>query len=150
MKQKIISIIIFIITCFQTPAFCAQILFNEQIDKISPYISNIKTCGSWNYDGKRGYYRVIHVGFFNGCSLLYIQWVKEGEHPKVVYTLSIDEFNADDHIEFLFDSPICKAISKGINIELNAVSGHDDIKRKIKIKVFHKFGTYNFKERIIK
>ena len=92
----------------------------------------------------------MRLDFFQGCSLLYIQWVKGGEHPKIVYTLSIDEFNADDHIELLFDAPVCKATSKGIDLELNADSGHDGLKHKIKIKVFHKFGKYSVDDRIIK
>jgi hypothetical protein len=149
MKVRIITIVLFILLL---PLYgnCAQIHFDKEIENIPANVTDIYSCGYWEYGGNSGYYRIIYLEFFRGCSLVFVQWMLRddagGGSTKVKHTLSIKEFNADDHIELIFDKPICKPTPNGIDIEVDAESGHDLKKRRIKIQIFHKYGKYSFNE----
>jgi hypothetical protein len=153
MKLKIPIIVIFI---FLLPLYgnCAQIHFDKEIENIPASVTDIYSCGFWEFEGDSGYYRIIYFEFFRGCSLLFVQWMLGydvgGGSTKVMHTLSIKEFNTNDHIELTFDKPICKPTANGIDLEINTESGHDNKKHKVKIKIFHKYGNYSFDDKVTK
>lgn len=72
---------------------------------------------------------MIYVEFFNGNSLLYIQWMQDftpsDPSRHVLHTVSIDEFNANDHIELTFGKPKCLETENGIRFNIRAESEHD-------------------------
>ena len=155
MKKNVVIVLVFIVlSLLAANVYSAQIDLNDEINNIPSKISNMYTCGHWKYEGKTGFYRIIYIEFHYGCSLLYIQWMLDGEindgNTKVLHTLSIKEFNANDHIEFTFQKPECKETKDGIKFNITANSGHDMKKHNIELNIFHKFGKYDFKERIEK
>ena len=65
-----------------------------QFDKVSALpleFRLLKSCGSWQADGKRGYYRIIVADVHDGAgSELYVQWIAQATqdaHPVVVKPL---------------------------------------------------------------
>ena len=92
-----------------TSVKAAMIHYTDNIENIAPDITDMYVCGRWKHHGVEGYYRVVYVNFYYGNSLLYVQWVEDlkepSNRPKLLHTLSISEFNADDHIEMTFEKP---------------------------------------------
>lgn len=131
-----------------------MVCLQKEIEAIPEMVSEVFNCGRWEYHGQKGFYRIVYIEFYRGCSLLYVQWMKERNFTdgstKVLHTLSIDEFNADDHIEITFDRPECEQTDKGIKLKMITDSGNDDKKRTVEVDVFYEFGKYSYKEQVIK
>jgi hypothetical protein len=131
-------------------ALAAEIHLEKEIEQLPAKITNVYNCGHWASDKDEGFFRVVYVEYFYGCSLLYIQWVKDftSKDPTrhVMHTLSIQEFNADDHIELTFDRPECKETKDGIQFDMVAESGHDGKKHRFDLQVHSAFGKYSMKE----
>lgn len=127
------------------PAGAAKIDLTDRIASIPTHISEVSRCGRWQSGGAEGYYRVLYSEFYSGNSLLYVQWMKPESLPELVYTLSIPEFNADDHIELTFDKPRCIETAQGIRFSINALSGHDGKHRRYDLRVFHEPGKYRIR-----
>ena len=155
MKISFVAISIVALLIIQSNVHSAEIHLDDEMSHIPAKISNLYTCGHWKYDGKTGFYRIVNVDWHYGCSLLYIQWMLGYEHTgglrtEVLHTLSIREFNADDHIEFTFDKPECLDTKDGIKLDIVANCGHTTDKHHIKIEIFSEFGKYTFKKRVEK
>jgi len=150
---KIASILILCFVTIFSSVEGAENHFKEEIEKIPFEISDVWTGGTWEYNNGFGYYRVIYVGFHYGCSLLYIQWLRDWAAPgvedrRVVYTLSIDEFNRDDHISITFKKPKCKELKRGLLFDIDARNGNEENKRhRYRLKIFSEFGKYELTER---
>lgn len=127
-------------------AAAAFIDLNEKIESIPPYISEVYRCGRWNSAGREGYFRVLYADFYFGNSLLYVQWMQPGSPPELVHTLSIAEFNANDHIELTFDKPRCIETAQGIRFSIKALSGHDGKYRRFDLRIFHEPGKYSIRD----
>ena len=126
----------------------AEIRIADAIEAIPNYITEIYQCGRWKVAASEGYFRVIYVDFYFGNSLLYVQWVKDTISPtgptrEVVKTLSITEFNANDHIEFMFKKPKCLTTKGGIKFNIIADSGHDEKTHRFKLKFFSEPGRHS-------
>jgi hypothetical protein len=128
----------------------AEIHLDQEIDAIPATFSDMYICGHWKNDEGEGVYRVIYAEFYFGNSLLYIQWLKDFtlEQPsrKVLHTVSIAEFNANDHIELMFDKPQCIPTSTGIQFNVHADSGQDGKAHVFELSVAHDFGDYQISE----
>jgi hypothetical protein len=127
------------------PAVAAFIDLNDRIESIPSYISEVYRCGHWQSGGTEGYYRVLYAEYYYGNSLLYVQWLKPESPPQLIHTLSIPEFNADDHIELTFDKPRCIESARGIRFSINALSGHDGKRRRFDLQIFHQPGKYRIR-----
>ena len=133
-------------------ATAAQIHLDDEMAAIPAKITNIDSCGHWKKGGVEGIYRVIYVEFYYGNSLLYIQWLRDFTYDDptrhVMHTLSIDEFNADDHIELTFDKPKCIETDRGIRFQITADSGNDESEQKylFDLQVDNEFGKYSIRE----
>ena len=139
---------LFALVFFSPKANAGAIHLADDIASIPPYISNIEPCARWKTVDGEGYYRVIYVDFYHGNSLLYIQWVKEtisssDYNREVIKTLSIDEFNGDDHIEFMFKKPHCFPTKDGARFHIMASSGHDEKMHSFQLRVFSEPGKYS-------
>jgi hypothetical protein len=139
-----------VISSTKTPSVkAAGIHFTNRIESIAPEITDVYECGRWQQNNLDGYYRVVYVGFYNGNSLLYVQWVKDPDFsgsshtPKILHTLSIAEFNTDDHSEMTFAKPQCKENNHGISFAINARK-FDVGEYNIKIYIKHEFGKYTY------
>lgn len=128
------------------PATAALINLNEKIESIPPYISEVYRCGRWQSAGREGYFRVLYAEFYFGNSLLYVQWMKPESPPELVHTLSIPDFNADDHIELTFAKPRCIETAQGIRFSIKALSGHDGKYRHFDLRIFHEPGNYRIRD----
>jgi hypothetical protein len=130
--------------------YSAKINLDNEIKNIPAKIQNILSIGKWVYNKQTGYYRVIHIESYNGCSLLYIQWLINNKssnyNQKILHTLSIKEFNADDHIELTFPMPRIVKLKNSIKIYITAESGHDDQEHSYEIDILSQFGKYKFKK----
>lgn len=123
----------------------AFIDLDDKIESIPPYISEVYRCGHWKSGGTEGYYRVLYAEYYYGNSLLYVQWLKPESPPELIHTVSIPEFNADDHIELTFDKPRCIESAQGIRFSINALSGHDGKHRRFDLQIFHEPGKYRIR-----
>lgn len=65
---------------------------------------------------------------------------------QTLYTLSIKEFNADDHQELTFDKPKCVEDESGIHLKIAAESAHDGSNRLFDLAVYHELGKYLISE----
>lgn len=147
MSRIRIHLVALLVLLTSLPAWSARIDLDERIAEIPPYITSVNTCGHW-YDETGNYlFRILHAGFFQGNSLLYVQWLKEGgPSPELIQTVSIPEFNADDHIELTFANPRCVATRQGIRLNIVAESGHDQEKHYFALEVFREPGKYRLTE----
>ncbi len=147
--MKKLLILASILINFCSPASSAGLSFELVMSNYHDYITDIYTCGRWEYGEKEGYYRVIHVDFLYGCSWLYIQWMKglccDGT-TQVLNTLSL--YN-NDHHENTFDRPVCTESTEGIILRYTAKNGHDNKKRSIELSVFHQFGKHFIKQTLV-
>jgi len=73
----------------------SQLTLINDAKSLSEHITTVKICGSWNYNGKQGKYRII-TGWLYGHSEIYIQWLADTdnkkdleENSKVMFTLSL-------------------------------------------------------------
>lgn len=131
------------------PAISAPIDQTDTIAAIPAEIAEVYRCGHWKHAGDEGHFRVIYFDFHYGNSLLYLQWIKEtpqNANPyRVIRTLSIPEFNADDHLELIFKKPVCQKTTKGIAFDIAAESGHDQTIHRFRLTVFAEPGKYALK-----
>ncbi len=138
-----LAIIGFLVLSFSTKdCFCAEFSFNELMKYNNDYISNIYTCGEWEFGDKKGYYRIIYVNFLYGCSWLYIQWMKDfccDGTTKSFFTLPV---YTNDHHENTFDIPQCISTQDGIKVMYSAENGHDQKLYNVSINVFQDIGKY--------
>lgn len=142
--------IVFVVLFFPLKAISAQIHLTETIEEMPYYITDVYQCGRWRLADGEGYFRIVYIDFYFGNSLLYVQWVKDtippnGHTREVIKTLSISEFNADDHIEFMFKKPRCKRTKDGVEFDITADSGHDEEIHKFKLRIFSEPGKYTIK-----
>lgn len=151
--KKLVSIFLLLISLNSFPSggvYAAAIHLDKDIQTIPAYITDIYLCGHWKHGKAEGAYRIVYVEFYYGNSLLYIQWVKDFTSNDitrhVMQTLSIDEFNADDHIELTFDKPRCIETGDGIKFDIEAISGHDDKTHRFTLQIEQGFGKYHIKE----
>lgn len=131
-------------------AVAAEIHLDQDIAAIPPKITDIYNCGHWKAEKSEGFYRLIYVEFHYGNSLLYVQWMQDftsGDPSRhVLHTLSIDELNANDHIELTFEKPKCMETKDGIRFNIEAESGHDGKRHRFALRVHNEFGKYSLKE----
>ena len=149
--MKILSLVIILVILLGVdPILAAEIHLENEIAAIPAKITNIYNCGSWKNAKSEGFYRIVYIDFYLGNSLLYIQWMKDYtlEDPtrRVLHTLSIDEFNANDHIELTFDKPECIETQNGIKFRIEAQSGHNEKRHLFDLQVSNEFGKYTIKE----
>lgn len=128
------------------PAWAAFIDLNDRIESIPPYISEVYRCGHWQEGEREGYFRVLYAEFYYGNSLLYVQWMEPGSPPVLLHTLSIPEFNANDHIELSFEKPQCVESAQGIRFFIEAQSDHDEALHRFDIQIFREPGRYRIRE----
>ena len=129
------------------PARAARIDVDERIAQIPAFITGVSTCGHWHDEHGNYLFRILHAGFFQGNSLLYVQWLREGgAAPELLHSVSIAEFNADDHIELIFAQPRCIATRHGIRLNIVAESGHDLKKHHFRLEVSREPGKYRLRE----
>ena len=129
-----------------SPLRAAEIHLQEEIASIPAKVSDIHLCGHWKSTNADGIYRIVYIDFYYGNSLLYIQWIRDFtlDDPArhTVHTLSIAEFNANDHIEITFDKPACVETDDGIRFSIDALSGNDETRHHYDLRVYHPFGSY--------
>ncbi len=151
MKKIIYAIIILCLLVGNESIGAAEIHILNEINAIPAKVTDIYHCGNWENDKLKGFYRIVYIDFYLGNSLLYIQWVKDFtiDDPTrhILQTISIDEFNADDHIELTFDKPECMETENGISFKIETQSGHDMKTYLYDLQVSNEFGKYVIKER---
>lgn len=144
--MKKLIILYFIILCaVNSNAYSAMFSYETLMNQHSDHITNIQTIGNWKYTNQKGFFRIIYVEYLYGCSWLYIQWMKEfsGEgFTEIIKNISIYD---NDHHDNTFDKPRIIENEKGILIEYNADSGHDQKKYRIEIQVFNEPGQYKLR-----
>ena len=146
---KNLSALLLCLSLSALDANAAEIHLDDPVAAIPPGITDVYRCGQWKWDGSEGDYRVLYFDFHYGNSLLYIQWIKsprlsDGER-ELVYTLSVPEFNANDHIELSFAKPRCIATRDGIRFVIHAWSGHEEKTRRFDLRLFQQPGQYRMR-----
>lgn len=148
--KKPISAILMGLTLGNGSAVGAEIHLADEIAAIPPKITDVYHCGRWENGNSAGSYRIVYVEFHYGNSLLYVQWIQEATPDDatkhILHTLSIDEFNANDHIELSFGKPECIETVDGIRFNIEAESGHDGMRHVFDLRVGSEFGRYSIKE----
>lgn len=155
-RSKIIKYLMQLNLCFVIFFYCASansaaIQLTPEIEKLAPYVTQMVSLGNWYVNEQAGYYRIIYINWYYGNSLLYVQWMQNPNQqenlPKTVYTLSIEEFNRDDHLELEFKMPKIKLDRDGLTLFVNATNSHDQKIYHYKIKIFKKPGCYNLEKK---
>ncbi len=150
MKIKIILIFLLINLHVISPCNSAELSFESVLKNYQQYITNIYTCGEWDYENKKGFYRIIYIEYLNGCSWLYIQWMKDlGSGPalgttQAFFTLPI---YTNDHHENTFNKPVALCTTDGIKLIYLAENGHNDKTYEVEIEIFNEFGKFAYNEK---
>jgi hypothetical protein len=103
-------------------------MFLDAVNKLPVELSLVKTCGSWQADGKHGDYRMIVADVYNGVgNELYVQWIeaKVDSSRHLLTTLAFPELN-NDHAQYTFESVSCREKGNRVSIEIKASFEHDE------------------------
>ena len=126
---------------------------SQQLHKVQALrieVRSVKSCGTWEVDGRSGHYRLVIADVYNGAgSELYVQWVIDATQEKaavVLQTVPIRELN-DDHSQYDFLSVDCERKGKASYVRARAHFEHDE---RPKVHVFAirllGVGRYELKE----
>jgi hypothetical protein len=111
-------------------------------------ISEVRTCGSWSYQGARGFYRIVFAEFFAGGSRLWVQWMSARDrngHTKALHTLAPFRFN-EYHHDVMLEDLVCDATSDGITVRITMedlmADDLEGVKFRVELRVGHAFGAH--------
>ncbi len=147
MKYKFTAFIILLVIMFSSQSIAAEFTYERLIKYNFPHISNIFTCGQWESEDEKGYYRIVHVEFLYSCSWLYIQQIRDFDKDGIIKVLHTAPVYTNDHHENTFDVPECISTNNGIKLKYVADSFHDEKKYEISIDVLQSIGEFKINKR---
>lgn len=132
------------------PVSAAAIDEEVRIAGIPAWVTSIVSCGHYSADSGVRYFRILYAAFVRGNSLLYVQWMGQGyaaAEPESLFTLTLPEFDSDDHGELTFPMPRCVETRQGIRLHIVARSGHDNRLHRFELRLGRLPGQYSLRPR---
>lgn len=121
--------VLWLLAAIGQPAHAIESMLLDRVAALPIEYRLVKSCGSWQADGKEGYYRIIVGDVYDGAgSEIYVQWIEQAtqeKHASLIRTLAFPELN-NDHQQYYFLSVECEKKGRHTYVKAKATYEHDE------------------------